>query len=180
MVSKELTTTLLCGSLFCMYTKIFLDIDGTINAHSDKPPRINTQWRGDWGRVKQGKYWILWSQELVAALTDLSELEDVEVIWLTDWSHKAPAAGEMFGLPEFDYIPEFESEDGWWKLRYVQETWETRDSRIVWLDDLIGGSSETSNWSMGRKDLLTISPNQYHGLSRKHIESVRDFLKVDE
>lgn len=159
---------------------LLLDIDGTINAFSGRPPKRNTHWTGDWSREKVAGEWVLWSHELVEALTQLSSRDNLRIVWLTDWRRMALEFGAAVGLPEFDYIDATEDEvkpdaADWWKLPHAKKSW-LDSSKVVWLDDGIQYHPKSHWWELGRDRLLTISPNQYHGLTRKHMEKVNEFL----
>lgn len=163
-------------------TILFLDIDGTINALSGRPPKKNTHWAGEWRWDQVDGMWVLCSRELVEELTQLSLRDDVKIVWLTDWRHKALEFGAAVGLPEFEYTPATEDEiqpdaNNWWKLAHVQEAWRSDpDGKIIWLDDGIQYDPKSHWWEMGRDRLLTISPYQSHGLTRKHLKMINEFL----
>lgn len=163
-------------------TIVFLDIDGTINAFSGRPPKKNTYWSGEWHKERIDGEWVLWSHELVEALIQLSLRDDVKIVWLTDWRNKALEFGAAVGLPEFEYTPATEDEiqpdaNNWWKLAHVQAAWRSDpDGRVVWLDDGIQYDPKSHSWELGRDRLLTISPYQNHGLTRKHLKMINEFL----
>lgn len=128
-----------------MTTRIYLDVDGVINAWHPKRgqpfPVEESGWK-DWNAVDVGwsetvkhffrgeehdtgierdySYLIRYATELVDALNDIADLPDVEVVWLTTWGFRAvenlsPALGINGTSWRVLQRPEPSYADSWWK-----------------------------------------------------------------
>lgn len=166
---------------------IYIDVDGVINAVSGKAPKQNTGWLGEWKQESIAGYPILWSTELIDRLNALDAREDVEFIWLTTWRSLAPQVlSEAIGLngQDWDYVDapdeDLENLNHWWKLAAIRRKRKLRHvdvSKSVWIDDDIYYESAASAWVRDEwPNLLAISPNSYHGITRKQMESIEEFL----
>lgn len=164
---------------------IYLDIDGVINSLSKNPPRQNTGWEGEWKKEKIMGYTILWSVELVDCLNALAEREDVQIKWLTTWQDQA---GEFFspgtGIngADWDFFSTSENAlfayDYWWKLNaIVQDVEETKPEKVVWIDDELPHRMQAQAWLFeNNSTVLGIGPESTHGLTKKHIWQIEQFL----
>lgn len=164
-------------------TTIYLDVDGVLNAFSGRPPKNNTQWHGEWSKATVEGFPILWSHELVEAFNSLAERDDVEIKWLTTWQESAATElAPVLGLNGGDWFY-FTTEDlddmvNWWKLVEIQkDIEETAPDKVVWIDDDINYDSATKVWlSTTRVPVLAICPNSNHGVSKKHMDAIIDFI----
>lgn len=160
---------------------LFLDIDGVINSISSRPPKTNTGWTGEWTEKRIEGFRILWSNELIDALNNLAARDDLQIIWHTDWRKQALVLAHEVGLPEFPYLDapddELATVSPWWKLSRVQDHWDTTTSeKTVWIDDSIAYDPASSSWCRTLDRALVIVPNSYHGLTKKHIQQINEFL----
>lgn len=165
---------------------IYLDIDGVLNAMSHKPPKMNTQWYGEWREEKIMGYTILWSVELVERLNALAERPDVQVKWLTTWRQDA---AQTFSAPvgingqEWFFFDDHDREMGnleeWWKFRHFRKDFEDGVAeKYVWIDDDLMWEKHSREWmeNISTDLLLPISPNSNHGITRKQMELIESFL----
>lgn len=128
-----------------MTTRIYLDVDGVINAWHPKIgapfPEKESGWK-NWNAVDVGwsesvkhffrgevvdtgierdySYLIRYATELVDALNDIADLPDVEVVWLTTWGFRAvenlsPALGINGTSWRVLEKPDTHHGDAWWK-----------------------------------------------------------------
>ena len=171
-------------------TTIYLDVDGVINAISDRPPRANTGWSGDWHqvRVKPSTSWsdfaMTISTELLDQLRELSERPDVTIKWLTTWEHDAPGVlcetiGWACGM-DFEVLPRTSSPelDVWWKYVAIRDDWDG-ESRVIWLDDDLGRYEARAARAWLEElspNSLGIAPDTLHGLRRADLATIRAFL----
>jgi hypothetical protein len=163
---------------------IYQDVDGVLSPFSNGAPKTNTNWRGEWRTEKLGGFPMLWSVELMDALSSLDSREDTAFRWLTSWEDMAPEfLSPYFGIGADWPVLGSNGEQGdlktWWKLRAMREDIEdTQPDKIIWLDDDIPydvGGKEFVREMGGR--ILAISPNKNHGLTAKHIASMIEFIK---
>lgn len=173
-----------------MATTIYLDVDGVINACSDRPPREETQWTGDRkGPVTLAGSPVLFSVELVAGLNAIASREDVTIKWLTSWEeHAAQVLAPAVGLngTEWEVLRGVEFDDpmnwNWWKLDRIRaDIAATRPQRVVWVDDDVAFDPKALTWllSPGRP-LLHLSPRTAHGLTRNDLQLILDFLDSED
>ncbi len=168
-----------------MGATIYLDVDGVINAISSGAPRPTTHWMGQWRKETIAHFPIHWSQELIEELNAIAALPDVSVKWLTSWegaAHELAASVGLVGGHEWEVIPGVEDDNpatwDWWKLAKIREDIAaTRPDKVVWIDDDISSDPKTVTWLMSPGvDILPICPQTLHGLTRKHIRQIHEFL----
>lgn len=184
-----------------MTSNIYLDVDGVINSFSKKPPKNDTGWKGEWLRgdaVVPNDYptggWsmgsssqtfsIFWSVELIDSLNKISEMDDVNIIWLTTWKeHAKTVLSPLVGINGQEWVhldagDVYDTKD-WWKLTAIREhVRETNPDRIIWLDDDLGFDYQARLWVNSLKNrILPITPNSNLGLTKKHISDILDFIK---
>ena len=167
---------------------IYLDLDGVINALSRKPPRQNTQWLGEWKQETIEGYPILWSVELVENLNTLAEREDVQFVFLTTWRELASTSfGPQVGLKcgDWEFIDESDDKlmdtQRWWKLDRIAEHIEkTKPEKVVWIDDDLAWDAKAHLWLSKQSNVIGISPMRVHGLAKKHLWMITNFLDGDD
>lgn len=162
---------------------IYQDIDGVLSPFSSGAPRTNTLWKGEWREEHIAGFHMLWSVELIDALRELDNREDVNFIWLTSWEDMAveffsPVVGIGADWPVLASNDSQDDLTKWWKLREIRKhIATTAPEKAIWLDDDI-------EWDVGGKEfvkeqgdrLLAINPNRNHGLSKKHVQRMLDFI----
>lgn len=167
-----------------MKTIVYLDVDGVINAISDKPPRANTQWSGEWSREDCMGFPILWSHELVERLNELALREDVTVKWLTTWQEHAPKdlcpvtgiQGQSWDVLYGDISDHWFTTGRWWKLDSIKEDIDKEQpDKVVWIDDDIGYDRGANEW-LRSHPILAVCPNTNHGLSKKQFDGIMEFI----
>ncbi len=161
---------------------IYWDVDGCINAFSDKPPRQNTFWKGEWDSAKVDGLPILWSKELVDEINKLDERPDVRSIWLTDWmgaatEHLAPAIG--LKAADWKVLTGDVHAYPWWKLEAIQASIEEgKPDRVVWIDDNLKYSKEVREWLKENPQIHTVIPQSNHGVTKKQISGIIEFINA--
>ena len=162
----------------------YLDVDGVINAVSSGAPRQNTDWHGEWRREKVGVFQIQWATELIDSLNAITARREVDGKWLTTWEEQAPeflapAVGlQCEGWPVLTGALNDSVQD-WWKLGQIQaDIAATAPAAAIWIDDEIATEARALEWltSGTGTPILHISPNFRHGLTRKHVEVIEQFL----
>lgn len=160
---------------------IYVDIDGVLNSLSKGAPRQNTMWEGEWMREKIMGYWIHWSTELVKTINDLSLREDVTCKWLTTWQESAitefaPIVNIGHDWPFFTGETDNDHHN-WWKFPVIQkDVEETQPDKFVWIDDDMSYVQEAWNWINDHPKGLGICPISVHGLTRKHLDTIVEFI----
>jgi hypothetical protein len=121
-----------------MTPRLFLDVDGVINAvcRGNNPRDC---WPDYQTTVVEG-FRITWSSQVAKRLARLDD--HVEINWLTTWEHLAPQLLAPFmRLPNWPVAERSSmSMDSfpWWKLDVVRSYWEKDQRPFIWLDDDIG------------------------------------------
>jgi hypothetical protein len=157
-----------------MTKRIFLDVDGVLNAVRDNNPQFWEEWKVE---VCDG-YEIRHALDMGRALQAIFERDDVEVIWLTTWEDTANDwITPLFGWEKFPSILNTGA-DGWWKLEAVKQMWELDKTPFIWIDDDISYDPESIEWAEGLSDSdrLIISPRTSTGITPYHIELIEGFI----
>jgi hypothetical protein len=167
-----------------MKTTIYLDVDGVLNAVSKRTPSLKISGWDNWKTKPVNGWPILFSPDMVAALNELAEREDVTFKWLTTWTDDAakvlsPAIG--INGQEWEVLQgdqhAWGGKRGWWKLDAIRDASAPTDGhRYVWIDDDISAEVEAISWVQSRDDILAISPSTMQGLTRDDIDQVNDFI----
>lgn len=158
--------------------RIFLDVDGVLNACGDPREHPEEHW-GDFDVAQCNGYRITYSPKMGAALRAL----DAEIIWLTTWrglanEHIRP----LFGWEPFEVLEPGigdHTDHGWWKSNILQPYIAANPGPFIWLDD-------DYNYSKGQGEVkwleeldtpyFPISPRFDLGLAPEHIELMRGFI----
>jgi len=166
-------------------TTLYLDIDGCVGAEAfSRNPREETGWAGEWHVRKVGPYQLRYSVELIEALKELAALPGVTVVFASSWEDHAPEfLPVIVGLGErhwssLDGVLGDGGESWWWKLNAIQEDARARSmDRVLWVDDELAKIPEARAAAEHlAPTALTIAPNPQHGLTRVHIQAMRQFI----
>lgn len=161
---------------------IYWDVDGCINAFSNKPPRANTFWKGEWDSAKIEGLPILWSKELVDEINKLDERSDVQSVWLTDWmdlAHKSLVPATDIKGSDWKVLTGDVHEYPWWKLAAIQtHIEETAPDKIVWIDDNLKYSKEVVAWLKENPQIYTVIPQSCHGVTKNQINGIIEFINA--
>ena len=162
-----------------MVTKLYLDVDGVINAGSEK--KLSNFWSP--GTIRKGvagadgfAYDIIWSQQMVDELFGLG----LDLIWTTTWrqhaglsispligyGHEAPYFTNSFNVSEYE--PSIS-----WKVQEVISHQKENPSKFVWIDDEIDYVHRNAVKNFGG---LIISPLPEVGIVPEHLELIKDYL----
>ena len=164
---------------------VYLDVDGVINAVSNKPPRVNTQWKGEWSKEPINGYSILWSHELVDAINQLAARDDVTIKWLTTWQEDAPQIfapqtginGEEWEVLYGNINDHWFTTGRWWKLQAIQEDLDKDPSdKVVWIDDDLGYDRSAQEWLLNHPEIHVVSPVTAHGVTKKQFDGIMEFI----
>lgn len=167
---------------------ILLDIDGVLNP-SPFAPHDSPDWKFE-PQLKSSKasggFTLNLSREMAGAILGLG----CDIQWLTTWGHHAHFNVGM----HFDWInypvlaepPESRgmyggSTDWLWKPRAVMDFLKNPGDKVIWVDD--DADYYVAHWSEHglvldpHNRLLVVCPDTDTGLTKAHIESIREFLK---
>lgn len=172
-----------------MTVRIYNDFDGVYNALSKGFPKTNTQWQ-NWNQdiltVNEKRYPVIWANDLITEIKAIYELENVTPVWLTTWQKHvnccvAPVLGMGKDWENLLIEDELAIEDlkRWWKLDLIQaDIKKHQPDKIIWLDDDIRYDPDAITWlaTFENNQILAISPNSYHGLTRNHIRDIINFI----
>ena len=166
-------------------TIVYIDVDGVINSfHQSK----TIGWEGEWKLAKVIGYKIHWYTDLVEELNKLSEMENVEVKWLTTWQDKAvtdlcPALGIEGTFWDVLYAADqedlFDLSNGWWKLSAIMKDVAIHEpDKIVWIDDDFKYERNAIGWSehLGPEKILPISPFTDWGMTKEDFSDIIEFI----
>ena len=166
-----------------------LDVDGVLNPVHIKPP--THIWR-DWIEhkvtdVNTGKTFpVKIAEDVIEFLIEMNMRPDVQIVWHTTWQKGANELGAKFDIPSFPVLkaPEFEtwnhrSSWGWWKMPSVQRFLADTDNDVLWTDDDLAVVHPKPEHREG-KILKMIAPDQYTGLTPKHLRQIREFFDAGE
>jgi len=161
-----------------------LDVDGVLNACPYMPGMVQYDWNFDVD-VNVGPFPMHMSTEMAAALLSLP----MDLEWLTTWCMRpdnndaneriAPLLG-LPRLPQHRALPRRFSQCSWWKrdvFDSLRERFPTR--KIVWMDDDLSAEMGLKRGSTHiTPDGLTlmVCPEPDVGLTKAHIETIREFL----
>lgn len=163
-----------------MRTTIYLDIDGVLNAMSNRTPSPKFSGWDDWETTTVNGREIMYSPDMVTALNQLAELPGVTIKWLTTWEDAAakslsPAIGiDGQGWEVLRGDQKCWRGREWWKLQAIQADAAPNAKRgFVWIDDDISTELEAITWAKSRSDVLAISPSTVQGLTRDDVEQIK-------
>jgi hypothetical protein len=158
---------------------IYFDFDGCINIFSGKPPRQNTFWMKEWKTTKLEGQPIMYSAELVEAINELASRDDVRPVWLTDWQELArDVVAPEIGLDgPWDVLTGDLGAYPWWKLKALQDDLkENPVDKFVVIDDNLLYSKEMKEFVLKKDNVLPIHPNAYHGVTKRNISGIIEFI----
>ena len=173
-----------------MSTTIYLDVDGVLNAVARTNPSMTaTGWDPHcWETAPINGYPIRWSKELITALNEMADREDVTFKWLTTWTDDAakilsPAIG--INGQDWDVLHgdqhAWGGKRGWWKLEAIQaDVLSTMPDRFIWIDDDLSMESAACEWLFSRTNAKGISPFMREGLTREHVEQITAFIDTEQ
>lgn len=167
-----------------MNTRLYLDVDGVINAEYASGTER-------WPEQKHGiayKYMIEWAPHMIEALAALP----LDLVWTTTWRDRAvtniaPLIGyghngrvlhPVGGISVRTTYPSIH-----WKSNAVYEDLETNPvDRYIWIDDelYLGRPSHAGyvgDWQIS-KDGLHIRPGGFYGIQPKHIELMEEYCET--
>lgn len=187
-----------------MYKKpvLLLDIDGVINAVSEKPD--TAAWPiEDWvtGQVAitiggdEEPLPVLYAQPVIDFINDIHEKDLVEIRWHTTWQHNAQKLADLTGLPEFAVAdaPEIlnhsrwvagqimREQPTWWKLPAAERVILDERRPLIWVDDDISfelGKTSVLKMLGSIRPLLAVSPRTVTGLVNKDLLRIEGFLDL--
>lgn len=171
-----------------MSTRIYLDVDGVLNAVDKKFP--TGSWE-NWDRVGVNGYSIAYSPDMVSALNDIAEMDDVEIVWLTTWQANAKTMiAPAIGLKgeEWDVALNLDMDahgfaihqpfGGWWKMNTLKNhVYNNPVDKIIWIDDDIAHEQTAPAWFGNFKQkTIAIAPFTMEGLTPADICAMIDFI----
>lgn len=162
---------------------IYFDFDGCINIFSAKPPRQNTFWQKEWKTTKLEGMPIHYSTELVEAINELASRDDVRPVWLTDWQELArDVVAPEIGLDgPWDVLTGDLEGYPWWKVKALQDDLKANPvDKFIIIDDNLLYSKEMKEFVLNKDHILAIHPNAYHGVTKRNISGIIEFIDENE
>lgn len=167
------------------HATLFLDVDGVLNSYPVAGPRYLRE------RRRTARAWAFelhYRPQIVRALDRLVETHDVDIVWLSTWSHRCTEELEpaLKFRHSFDVVPmpddSFNRFAGdpqvWWKAIHMS-AWldDDPDRRAVWVDDDLAAPVTRAHFAEHYPDrLLMVAPTFSEGLLASHLRTIRDFL----
>jgi hypothetical protein len=183
-------------------TRLYLDVDGVINAIPAAQDRVERTGWSDWdstwvGLDNGGRYWITWALGFLDALHTIDKRDDVEIVWLTTWRTAAvtklsPALGingthwhvaddDVVDRVAHGYMPMGFSDYGWWwKASAIAGHLDKNPvDQVVWLDDDHNVFSDAVKFVHDRfqdTDFLMITPDTRYGVTQEDVARITNFI----
>lgn len=163
----------------CETARLYLDVDGVLNAVTRKAPA----WGWERHRTKRiNGYPITWSPDLIDVLNDVAATPGLGVYWLTTWCHDAPKhLAPALGLNGADWPvvghEHWRRVSGlpWWKHLAIVEHLDGFDGGVMWIDDDHGVDPGARAWLAGQPQVLAMAPASDVGITRDEAEIIRRF-----
>lgn len=160
-----------------MKTKLYLDVDGVINAWEAHKVWDEATIRKGVAGAEGFAYDIIWSQQMVDELFSL----DLDLIWTTTWrQHARLAISPLIGYgEEAPYLTNSMAVSPYepsitWKVEEVIAHQKNNPSKFVWIDDEIDYVHKNAVKSLGG---LLITPTPDIGITPSHIELIKNYIK---
>lgn len=164
---------------------MLLDVDGVLNAfqyrpaETDQPADAYTDLHEydvptDFGRTY--RFWT--SPTLIAEIAALHATGTVDIAWLTTWENQANThAARVLGLPTFPVAATRGGRfsDYYWKARAGLEAMQL-GRPVIWIDDTEVTPTEIDAYRESDVPHLLIAPDPAVGLTRTHMDDVRQFI----
>lgn len=162
-----------------MTAKLYLDVDGVINAGDEK--KLANFWTPE--TIRKGvagsdgfAYDIIWSQQMVDELFALK----LDLIWTTTWrQHAGLSIAPLIGygeeapyLTNSVHVSPYEPSITW-KIQEVIEHQKVNPSKFVWIDDEIDYIHKNAVKNLGG---LVIAPVPEVGIIPHHIQLIKEYL----
>lgn len=168
--------------------KLYLDVDGVLGPFGAPVDLMHLEW-GDFADASHNdtRFYLQLSPSMAKALWDVV---DGDICWLTTWEAnnwcnlKVAPSLEWCELPVLErkgtqkfsgYIEHYKGV--WWKFGALRE--HDPKGKFVWIDDeldrRIKNESELAHW-LNERDALAISPDPQVGITKAHIEQIREFF----
>lgn len=158
---------------------IYLDVDGVINAIRNGTPSQKRTGFKDFRRTTVNGFQIQYAQELIDWLNTVSQIEDVEIKWLTTWQEDAPKnlcpAIGLFGW-DWEVLGGDLTDWGgvhWWKYKAIREDHaKHKPSLAVWIDDDLKLETRAHHWAIETANVIAVIPDALDGLTKEALDGI--------
>lgn len=167
--------------------RVFLDVDGVLNSY----PVPRTRYLFERRRTVRAWDFVLHVRPaIVSALLRLGRRRNVEIVWLSTWSHHCtddlePALGITDPMPVIpmpdDSLNRYANDpDRWWKAIVVRRWLQAdEDRRAIWIDDDLAAPVTHARFSSDFPGRLTmIAPTFSRGLTRRDLRHITRVTKA--
>lgn len=166
-----------------MNTRIFIDVDGVVNAYDGRMTIPSWGWPRENGRhVQVAGFGIVYSPDMVSRLGALAARPGTEMFWLTTWEagdavlELADAIG-IGGDWKIVYRAGY-PEEPWWKLNAMLRLTDGYEGKVVWIDDDITFVTDAREWLASTDlDVLEICPDTKTGITMAQMTKIERFLE---
>lgn len=160
---------------------LVLDFDGVVNGLGGSQ-NFPHEFQSCILACRGKEYAISYRLELIQKINELSQRNDVDVIWLTTWVEYTEKFTQL-GLTQFPYLSPLEQLDdvtvrhGYiWKSKALVDYLKRHDGeyeKVVWCDD----DYKVFDWlPIKEENFITITPNPYFGLLNKQVDMITRFF----
>lgn len=183
--------------------RVYFDIDGVYNAAiephiENTPQREKTGWLGEWSNSSISmeifesvpaewgdKFNLCWSHELVDAVNRIAEQENIEIVWLTTWRHRAPEyfapltnlRGQKWRVLSADWDRINDKNKIWWKHELLMNDLNDNPvERFAWFDDELVKNQDAIAWATRTNKAHLVIPETLTGVKRHEWESAELFM----
>lgn len=167
-----------------------LDVDGVINAVSNRIPR--DVWdESDWIEIPAveatgGPYRILAALPVLQFISEVARSGRVDIVWHTSWQREVDTLADRLGLPTGLPVldcPEYTEWDrskarGWWKVPAVKRWAQANPGTpLLWTDDEIDYRLRPADVDMlADRPLLLLCPPDRCGLTPRGLKAIHRFI----
>lgn len=166
-------------------TRIYLDVDGVLNADLSGS-KDHWQESATGAAIADGRsYQITWAPELIRRL---SALDDVEIVWCTTWRTDATKSlADLLGFghnfrvlhpdsdpeAELPYMPSIQ-----WKIPAILADLEENPvGGIIHIDDEVVFARQWVTMVSTILGGLAISPHPLYGITRKNMDAIETYIR---
>jgi hypothetical protein len=158
-----------------MSTHLYLDIDGVLNACSNRfVPKDLRAWPE---YVEVNKYEIV-APAMIERLNEVIAKHGIIGHWLTTWEREAPEFGGQIGLAGSDgwaWLPTHYRDgfsDTWGKFQSIQEhTSVTQPTSAIWIDDDLATEPAARAWAKAN-GVIALAPTAGNGITPQMLDRI--------
>lgn len=155
-------------------TKIYLDIDGVLNANLGFGDNVDI--RFDSGLCLE--FVLTVSHTLMTYIRNLAHDPRVEVVWCTTWKDLANETwSKLFGLGDLRVLKPSQFSLRSWKLEEVHDDVQDKHEPFIWIDDDAIPERAERYFDLLGVPYLLIRTDPRDGLQQSDLDAIDDFIE---